>query len=346
MNYLYDKETGEKISGVYEKDGTIYKRDYVFYDSILNVGPNGIEVLKFKQPFRVPKPYALDPTMCSNYYTDYAFAESTATQRWKVIDGDVVPVDSSVKITDLIKSRAKSAKESKTKFYNYALGDNDWQYFCTWTFADKRVRADKDLLYDTYNTFIKIIRKRNPGVKALAVYEEFEKGGYHMHALLSNCVLRLTPSINAHNGKFVYSKLGHQVFNCIDWTYGFSDVVCINPDSEKLQVVNYLGSYLTKNCPAPYRCKRFFHTLNLDCRDTYLFNSCDNNEPLLRMIINSKGKLEDGDLTVKAFDEMCDAFELEKVRTSKNGECEVFRSNVDLQGYFDYYPEAFVKKNG
>ena len=80
-------------------------------------------------------------------------------------------------------------------------------------------------------------------------------------------------------------------------------------------------------------------------RSTYLFNSCDNNEPLLRMIINSKGKLEDGDLTVKSFEEMCDAFELEKVRTSKNGECEVFRSNVDLQGYFDYFPEAFVRKS-
>ena len=110
MNYLYDKETGEKVAGVYEKDGTIYKRDYVFYDSILNVGPNGIEVLKFKQPFRVPKPYALDSDMCSNYYTDYAFAESIATQRWKVIDGVVVPVDSSVKITDLIKSRKSRQK--------------------------------------------------------------------------------------------------------------------------------------------------------------------------------------------------------------------------------------------
>lgn len=344
MNYLFDKETGEKISGVYEKDGVIYQRDYVFYDSILNVGKNGLEVLKFKEPFKVPRPYALDPEICSNYYTDCIFSEAMTTQRWKMIDGVVVPVDSSVKIMDLIKSRAKSAKESKSKFYNYALGDNDWQYFCTWTFADERIRSDKNLLYDTYNNFIKVIRKNNPDVKALAVYEEFEKGGYHMHALLSNCLLRLTPGINPHDGKFVYSKLGHQVFNCIDWTSGFSNVVCIHPDSEKLQVVNYLGSYLTKNCPAPYRCKRFFHTLNLDCRDTYMFSSNDTSEPMLRMLWNVKGEVDTDGFSTQSFDELCSAFDLEKVRTSKNGDVEIFRSKMDMSGYFDYYPEAFTKK--
>lgn len=345
MNYIFDKDTGEKLSGIYEKDGVIYSRDYVFYDSILNVGKNGLEVLKFKEPFKVPKPYALDPEMCSNYFTDCVFSEAMTTQKWKLVEGVVVPVDSSVRITDLIKSRAKSARESKTKFYNYALGDNDWQYFCTWTFSDERIRADKNLLYETYNRFIKTIRQNNPDVKALAVYEEFDKGGYHMHALLGNCRLCLMPGINPHDGKFVYSKLGHQVFNCIDWTSGFSNVVCINPDSEKLQVVNYLGSYLTKNCPAPYRCKRFFHTLNLDCRDTYMFNSSDRGEPMLRMLWNAKGEIDVDDFCVQTFNEMCSAFDLKKVRESKNGELEIFRSNLDFQGFFDSFPNAFTKKS-
>lgn len=343
MNYLFDKETGEKLAGVYEKDGTIYQRDTVYYDSMIMTGPEGIEVLKFPKPFSVPKVYAVDPEFCSNLYTDVAFSEAASAQRWKMVDGVVVPADPSVKIADLILSRAKSAKESKNRFYNYALGDNNWQYFCTWTFSDEGVRSDKDLLYDTYNSFIKIIRKRNPDVKALAVYEEFEKGGYHMHALFGDCRLRLTPGINPHNGQFVYSNLGHQVFNCIDWTYGFSDVVCIHPDSVKLQVVNYLGSYLTKNCPAPYRCKRFFHTLNLDCRDTYMFNSCDNNEPLLRTVMQVKGYLDNGTMSTKAFKEFCSAFDLEQVRTTKNG-VEVYRSSFDFSGCLDSFPDAFTKK--
>lgn len=343
MNYLFDKQTGEKVAGVYEKDGVIYQRDYVYFDCLLNVGKNGIEVVKYPEPFKVPKPYALDPLICSNYYTDFAFAEATTIQRWKMVDGVVLPVDSSVRVADLIKSRATSSKESKAKFYNYALGDNDWQYFCTWTFADGRVRADKDLLYDTYSKFVKIVRKNNPDVKALAVYEDFEKGGYHMHAFFGNCLFRLTPAINPHNGKFVYSNLGHQVFNCIDWTYGFSNVVCIHPDAEKLQVVHYLGSYLTKDCPAPYRCKRFFHTQNLDCRDSYMFSSSNQNDPLLRMVLNYKGSLKDGCVTTKSFDELCNAFGLNKDHTSRGG-VEVYRSQVDLRGYLDYYPDAFTKK--
>lgn len=133
------------------------------------------------------------------------------------------------------------------------------------------------------------------------------------------------------------------MFNCIDWTYGFSNVVCINPDSEKLQVVNYLGSYLTKNSFAPYRCKRFFRTLNLDCRDSYTFNSSDQNEPMLHMLINYKGQLDNGKINTQAFAEMCSAFDLEKVRVGKSGE--IYRSKADLRGYFDYYPEVFTKKN-
>ncbi len=342
MNYIFDKETGEKLQGIYEKDGEIYQRDYVYYDTLIMPSITGLEVVKFAKPFKVPKVYALDAEMCSNYYTDYAFSEAISMQRWKTIDGVVVPVDSSVRIADLVKSRQKSAKASKTKFYNYALGNNDWQYFCTWTFSDEQVRADKDLLYDTYNKFIKIIRVNNPDVKALAVYEEFEKGGYHMHALLANCVLRLAPAINPYNGRFIYSKLGNQVFNCIDWRHGFSTVVCIHPDSTKLQVVNYLGSYLTKNCPAPYRCKRFFHTLNVDCRDTYMFNSKDNSEPLSKILLNYNVKLEDG-VMFDAFEELCTAFGLEKIRITKSGE-QIYRSDIDLTGYLDYYPESFIKK--
>ncbi|MCM1360268.1 MAG: hypothetical protein NC183_07125 [Corallococcus sp.] len=75
-----------------------------------------------------------------------------------------------------------------------------------------------------------------------------------------------------------------------------------------------------------------------------MFNSCDTNEPMLRMVMNYKGRLDDGSMSVKAFDEMCSAFELEKVRTSKNGALEVFRSTVDLQGYLNYYSDAFAKK--
>ena len=313
--------------------------DYTFFDCVLSVSETtGMELLKFDKPFRVPRHVALDPDMCSDIYTNYSFAEAISTQRWKNEDGFVVPVDPRAKVVDLIRSRARSARESKNRFYNYALGDNNWQYFCTWTFADEQVRSDKDLLYATYNKFISVLRKKNPDVKALATYEEFENGGYHMHALLGNCLLRLTPAINPHDGQFIYSEFGNQIFNCIDWPHGFSTVACIDPKSEKQQVVNYLGKYLTKKCPAPYRCKRFFHTVNLDCRDIYMLNGGSLNEPLIRALIAYKGELADesGFDTVK---NICAAFDMEQVKTTNT--LSVYRSKESIRGYLDYCPEAF-----
>lgn len=342
MHYLYDKRTGEKISNVYEKDGNIFSVEYELFDSVISTTETtGIEVLRFSKPFRVPKHVALDPDMCSDYFTDYEFAEAVSTRRWTSVDGTLIPVDPTVKIADLLASRQRAARESKRRFYNYALGENNWQYFCTWTFADPRCRSDKDLLYATYSKFLAVIRKSNPDVKAIATYEEFEKGGYHMHALLGNCLLRLTPALNPHTGEFVYSEFGNQIFNCIDWQAGFSTVCCIVPGSSKQQVVNYLGKYLTKKCPAPYRCKRFFHTLNLDCRDCYMFNSQNESEPVVRFLLNVKGELNNGDFP-NVIREMVDAFDLEQVKQSES--VTVYRSKLDIAGYLDNYPDVFTPK--
>lgn len=340
MNNIFSKFDGSKLNGVYEKDGVIFQKQYSFYDTVLNVSSGCLEVLKFDDPFRVAKSYALDEEFVSDYRTNCVFAEALTAQKWKSVNGVAVAADSSARIADLIQSRRVSARKSIARFYNYALGDNKWQYFCTWTFSDNKVRNDKDLLYDTYNNFIKVLRKGNPDLKALATYEEFEKGGYHMHALFGNCVLRLKPAINPNTGEFIYSEFNNQIFNCIDWQYGFSTVVCIIPTSEKQQIVNYLSKYLTKKCPAPYRCKRFFHTQNLDCRDSYMLNTLDYNDPVVRMLSAKSGTSVD---SANIFEEFCKIFGLEQVKERKNG-VTVYRSKIQIRGFFDNF-DCVTSKN-
>ncbi len=327
MNNLFSKMDGLKISGVYEKDGIIYSKDYEYYDTVINVSNDGLEVLKYSKPFKVAKSYAMDDDFVSDCRTNYVFSEALTAQKWKLEDGVVVPASSQTRIADLIHSRKVSGRRAIGRFYDYALGDNRWQYFCTWTFADNKVRNDKDLLYDTYNKFIKVLRKDNPDMKALATYEEFEKGGYHMHALLGDCILRLQPAINPKTGDFIYSEFDNQIFNCIDWQYGFSTVVCIMPTAEKQQIVNYLSKYLTKKCPAPYRCKHFFHTQNLDCRDSYMLNTKNDNDPLVRML------RKNGNGSIDAFSELCKAFDLQQVKDTKNG-VTVYRSKINVRDTF------------
>ncbi len=283
MRIGIDSQTGEKLPNIWETNGVVKTKQYSEYNIVINVSDTTVELLYYKEPFKVPTTYDMSEDFATNCRTDTIFAEQLSTRKFELHDGIVVPLDSSANIRYLIESRKRSAKASIKRFYNYAL-DNDWQYFCTWTFADSSIRSDKDLLYKTYNDFVKMLRKRNPDVKAIAVYEEFEKGGYHMHALVSNVAFGLTPAINPKTGQFIYSEFNNQIFNCIEWNKGFSTVVCINPKDCKEKVVNYLSKYLAKDSAAPFGCKRFFRTRNLSCRDGYMCNLQDVNDPLTKSL--------------------------------------------------------------
>lgn len=265
-------ETGEKtkVQNLYydDKESTFKQVEYEKFDYILSETNGKVELLYFPEQYRVPKHLAVDETYVNSKYTLYELEAVLNQNKFILVDGIAVPKNKSITVMDLQETFRKSSKRAIKCFYNYALA-NEWEYFCTFTFADSKIRNDKDLLYDTWKKFLYMLRKQNTEVKAIAVYEEFEKGGYHIHALLANCDIQLIPGRDNKTGKFVYSKFGNQVFNSLQWKHGFTNIVTINPDSIQVQVVNYLSKYMTKNSPTPYRCKRYFHTTNLNERDTY-----------------------------------------------------------------------------
>ncbi len=271
MQKVASRITGEILCNTYYDDklDVIKAIQYEDFDYVISETNGKIELMFFPDGYKVPKHIAVDEEMMNDYYTAPELGSFLGGSKFKQVDGIAVPVSPDVTIMDLQKTFNRGSKRAKKNFYNYALA-NDWQYFCTYTFNKEEVRNSKDLLYMSWSNFIKSMRKKYSDIKAIAVYESFEKGGYHIHALLANCVLTLRPAINPHTGQFIYSrKYNNQVFNCLDWQAGFNDVVCINPESNQVQVVNYLGSYMTKESPAPYRCKRYFHTQNLNCRNVY-----------------------------------------------------------------------------
>jgi len=271
MQRVIDKETGEFFKDTYYNKSTdeIKTIQYEHFDYVISEINGKIELMYFPDGYVVPKHVAVDEDMMNNCYTAPELGSLLGSSKFKSENGIAVPISEDSTIMDLQKTFNRGSARAKKNFYNYALA-NKWQYFCTYTFNREDVRNDKDLLFQSWNNFMKALRKKNPDLKGIAVYESFEKGGYHIHALLANCILTLRPSISPNTGDFIYSsKYQNQVFNCLDWQAGFNTVVCINPDSNNVQVVNYLGSYMTKESPAPYRCKRYFHTRNLDCRNVY-----------------------------------------------------------------------------
>ena len=270
MYKFADKETGEIVKNIYmTKEGEIKSISYDKCNYIVRETVDGkVELCFFDKPFRVP--------VVQDYVTSdediVAFESYIARRHFKNVNGVAVPIDDIGTFKGLRDSYKRGTKRSIKTFYDYALG-NDWEYFVTLTFKDEDVRNSTKLMSETWLLFTRGLKRKYPDFKAIATYEEFEKGGYHIHALLSGCDLTLKPARNNKKdsddyGKFMYSEFGPQLMNCTDWTFGFNTVVCLEPRSNQAQIVNYMSKYMTKNSPAAYGNRRFYKTQNLTCRNS------------------------------------------------------------------------------
>lgn len=266
-----DKKTGEVIEGLYKDNEGQLK--YIAYNErnyiVKECGDGKVELCFYQKPFIVPE-------VTVDYVTStedlFEFEHFCSTRKWKNVNGTAVRIDETAKFSDLIDSLHRGNKRAIKNFYDYAL-TNEWEYFVTLTFSDADVMNKYNVMADTWKMFMQKIKRKFPDVKALATYEEFEKGGYHIHAMLSDCNLTLIPARNhkvgsEYYGKFMFSEFGPQLFNCKDWNFGFNTVCCITPDSCQAQIVNYMSKYMNKDCPASYGNRRFYKTQNLTARTT------------------------------------------------------------------------------
>ena len=262
---------GYPVKNLYcNNDGEYRKIKYQENNYILKItDDNKVDLQYYPNKFITPIHSAANE-ICQDFYVDEEVDRffKRNFERNKKTNFAERKKDSEATLKDLQESIARGAKRAIKNFYDYAMA-NKWEYFCTFTFENEAIRNNNDLLYLSYETFRRQLRRKNPDVKSLTVYEEFEKGGYHLHSLIANVDLTLTPARNKHTKDFVYNKASNaQIFNCNDWTLGFNTIACIDPKSANEQVVNYMSKYMTKCSPAPPGCKRYFRSNNLDCRQT------------------------------------------------------------------------------
>lgn len=285
---LYDMY-GEEISNQYinadDELITICKKNINFQ---LSVRGGHLELIHYIKPLLVPEHVVTDSDLISSEYTAIEVENFIGARKFQLDKKGIAQpkLDKQGTLHDLINSLERSSLRSKKNFYNYALS-NDWEYFCTFTFAETETRLNKDLLFGQWNDFVRSLRRKYSDIKALATYERFKNrdSGFHMHCLLAACDLLLKPARNFDTKEFIYTGFNNQIFNCIDWNQGHNTVVCISPDSNQSQVVNYMSKYMSKECPAPYGCKRYFHTQNLDCGINYMgFKSFDDIQDIINVL--------------------------------------------------------------
>lgn len=257
-----------------------------------------VEIAYYENGFLVPKVDLALPedetkmkTLAMNY--DNAYWEERETGRNFKLNKETEVIDfikESASVAKLIKSVRQGDIRAKKNFYDYAL-NNNWEYFCTFTFKDETIRNDRNKIKEQWRYFVMKLQSISKDVKVLAVVEEHENGGYHLHALVSDIDLVLVPARNNNKnskeyGYFLYTVIGDQIFNCHEWDKGFNTVVCIKPNSRQQKVVNYLTKYITKEPATLFGEKRFYRTRNYEVRSTEIMN-CSEKE--IQKLINENG---------------------------------------------------------
>lgn len=276
----------EKVKNlVVRSDGEVQRVSYIKNNYILkDAGDGNFELIVYKKDFYTPTFESVESEHVEGFYSDIedirALQTFCSTKRF-VRGEDGVAVRKKIEgrelasIEDFMQTQHHGCKRAIKNFFDYAL-TNKWEYFVTLTFRDKDIRENQNLMSATWQSFIRVLRDRtDKKVKALATYEEFEKGGYHIHAMLSDVDLTLVPARNNNKeskdyGKFMYSEFGPQLMNCLDWKFGFNTVVCLRPDSENSNIVGYMSKYMNKRCPADFGMRRFYRTQNLTARKAFI----------------------------------------------------------------------------
>lgn len=265
-----EDKNGNIIENMYcTNEGSLRSIDYDKNNYIIKRTENDkIELLFFPKGFYTPR-----HTECNGLVDDisinYEVERITGRRRFaKDEEGRIVPVRDDAGILDLINLMKNGHKRTVNNFFDYAL-NNKWDYFCTFTFANDKIRNSRDLIYEAWAIFRRGLRRENKDVRAIAVYEPHEKGGLHLHALIGNVDLTLKPGRNPHTGEFVYSEVsGVQIFNCVSWDEGFSTICCLDPKYSNEQIVMYMSKYMTKSEFFDINNKRYFRTSNLVKRET------------------------------------------------------------------------------
>ncbi len=260
---------GYPVKNLYCNNDGEYKRiKYQDCNYIMKLNGDKVDLYYYPDKFVTPI-HSSENEICQDFYVDEEVDRCFKRnfERNKKMNYAERKKDSEATLKDLQDSIARGSKRAIKNFYDYAMA-NKWEYFCTFTFSNEKIRNNNDLLYLSYENFRRQLRRKNPDVKSLTVYEEFEKGGYHLHSLIGNVDLNLKPARHDKTKEFIYNSSGVQIFNCIDWNIGWNTIACINPKSANEQVVNYMSKYMTKCSPAPPGCKRYFRSNNLESRQT------------------------------------------------------------------------------
>lgn len=202
-------------------------------------------------------------------------------QRIKTKDDDFK--DDSYKDDPLYQEFKQKVSLIRTKklIYDYAKS-NDWDYFCTFTFAPKEGQLKYNKFdgrfhvvdrYDYQETkkalsiWLNNIKKRtSPNLKYLFIAEFHKDGALHYHGLVKDINIEKVKLIP--HGRFMSSSKSLSRYHTRSWKYGRNDFSEI---ASKQKVTTYITKYVTKDIVAQPGKQRLIVSKGLKKADSHKF---------------------------------------------------------------------------
>ncbi len=241
-------------------------------NTIINKFKDFTEYVFYKHTFNVPYGVSVE-------------TDVDRTRKWVKSElGVLSPIRDDAKVSDLQRSLMNSRKRALDTAYGYILC-NDWQYWVTVTFKHgKTKRLSDDVVKYQWKKFRQQLQYRFPDIKIFLIPENTPTGvkGLHFHGFIGNADLSeyLRPAVNnkkIYDGgqneqykEFLYTEFGDPIFNFVSSfvNVGFTDVVKIRENTNKLKLMNYMTKYMSKDSGNfQYNEKSYFHTHNLEFKD-------------------------------------------------------------------------------
>lgn len=182
------------------------------------------------------------------------------------------------KLTDEAQEKRTSQQVHaiRRRIKGYALM-NDFKWFVTLTFnLDKINSFDFTLVKKELLKWCRRMRDRYGKFDYLLIPELHKSGAVHFHGLLGNVPADFMEALNPKTRKTVM-RHDRQVYNLIDWEYGFSDCEMIeSPEKAASYITKYVTTALLTD-KKMYQQKRYYNSQGLK-KPAITFELADNTE--------------------------------------------------------------------
>ncbi len=159
-----------------------------------------------------------------------------------------------------------SLKRTRKKVFDYARS-NEWDWFVTFTFSDKRVdRYDYDDCVSKLSKWLNNLRRSSPGVSYIVVPERHKDGAFHFHGLFAG----LSEREIVWSGKYVikrdkgarrFFRTKDKIYQIGRYKFGWMTATQVR---DKERVTGYISKYITKEMlNGLYGRKRYWASRNL-----------------------------------------------------------------------------------